>query len=171
MNISTLLAELQTYLDNEFPTIAIAVAGGESRPIPTIEIEDVSVQELSNAKSMNGYSSSVYEDRREVERHNAIPYEARVSFLIRHRGSVEAAQLTDRLKSVLYKLSNRPERMSDSLSRVEVGSTSGMNHQFINPVETSFTQSAMFTSTLVHTDSTYQNIESFDIEVENTDNY
>jgi hypothetical protein len=169
MEVSELLAAIQTHLNDQFPNIPIAVAGGEGRPIPAIEIDDIQLSELSQASSMSGYSSSTYDQNGvEQERKNTTPYSARVNFIITHRGSIEASQLNDRLRAEFEKLKAHPERLSEAISRVEPGSLTGMNHQFVNPTETSFTQSVRFTSALVYSDTSYRNIEDIIIDIENT---
>lgn len=166
MKLSKLIATFQSYVSNNFPETKVAVSGGEEMEIPSIIIEDISVNILDEAMSMNGYFSSTYNaDGEELARNYRRPYEARISMVVTDRGPIESTRLAEEVHQTIRHLANKPHELSNNISRIEVGRLSGMNHQFVNPSESSYTLSLTATSAFVNADEDFSRIDDIEIEL------
>lgn len=161
MELTKLIERIQSHLDSRLEDVAVLVSGSEARPLPAIIIEDVELMPMDG--SMNNYHTSMYDENgNETDRVYRRPYDARASFLIRDDNTVASAELFDDLLYELRRLEDRPSRLSNRVSRVRVGSGGGVSHQFVNPAESEFTQSATFTSALVRADDSWETIENIE---------
>lgn len=167
MEVTELISTVQSHLDSAI-SAPVLVSGSEQRPVPAVLIEDWTVQQLE--ASMTRYETSLYDDQgNEEARVYKVPYDCRVSFMVRDVGEVGASELHDRLRKELFKAASRPHRLSSRISRVELNSGGGVNHQFVNPSESEFNQTATFTSSLLWTDTEWNTIEQFNNNFEITD--
>lgn len=167
MEITELISTLQSHLDSKL-SAPVLVTGSEERPIPAVIIEDWTAQHHS--ASMTRYLESLYDDQgNETARVYRIPYDLRVSMMVRGVGSVEGSELFDKLRKELFKIESTPHLLSNDISQAELNSGGGMNHQFVNPSESEFNQTFTLTSALVYTDSEWDRIEDFTNDFEITD--
>lgn len=165
MKVTDIIDAAQTYLNAELPDTTVLVSGSESRPLPAVLIEDWSVDVMDG--SMNDLIGTKYDSSgnqtAEVYR---IPYEARISLLIRAEGSVAGSRLHDAVRRALLKASARSELVSERISNIEVGSGGGVSHQFINPSEAEYTQTFHVTSAETYENTSPERIEDMNIAVE-----
>jgi len=163
MEVTELISEIQSHLDNNLDP-PVLVSGSDQRPVPGVIIEDWNVDHVD--RSMNRYLTSRYDDSgNETARVYRIPYECRVSFMIRDNDEVSSSRLFDALRRELLKLESHPQRLSDSISRASMDSGGGISHQFVSTTESEFTQAATFATSIVYEDSDYDTIEEFANEV------
>jgi len=164
MEVTELISALQSHLDTQLST-EVLVSGSDQRPVPGVIIEDWNATHMDG--SLNNYLTSVYDDQGdEAARIYRIPYECRVSFMVRGSGELEGSQLHDKLKKELMRLSTRPSMLSNSISSVDLNGGGGISHQFVNPSESEFNQAATFTTSLILEDSDYENIEEVTTELD-----
>ena len=167
MEVTELVNLFQSHL-NQAIDPPVLVAGTDSRPVPAVIIEDWSVEQIN--RSMNGYIGSVYDNNgNEEARFNRIPYECRLSLIIREHGEVASSRLFDAVRRELSKLEMSPARLSDSVSHVEMVGGGGVQHQFVSTTESEFNQSVALHSSLVIEDDSYERIEEIESELEITE--
>jgi hypothetical protein len=167
MELTELISTVQSHLDDNLDP-PVLVAGSDQRPVPGIIIEDWNVEQVD--RSMNRYLTSKYDDNgNETARVYRVPYECRVSFMIRDNDEVSSSRLFDALRRELLKIESNPQRLSDSISRASMQSGGGVSHQFVSTTESEFTQTVTFASSLVYEDSDYDRIEDVIQEVVVTD--
>lgn len=167
MDVTELISTVQSHLDDNLDP-PVLVAGSDQRPVPGVIIEDWNVEHVD--RSMNRYLTSKYDDNGdETARVYRVPYECRVSFMVRDNGEVASSRRFDALRRELLKLESDPQRLSDSISRASMGSGGGVTHQFVSTTEAEFTQSATFATSIVYEDSDYDTIEDVIQEVVITD--
>lgn len=167
MEVTELISTIQTHLDNSM-TPEVLVSGSDERPIPGVLIEDWSVNQLE--ASTTRFITSLYDDQgNETARVYRVPYECRVSFMVREEGEVAGSELHDKLRKELFKLESRPFQLSNVVSSVKLNGGGGIDHQFVNPTESEFQQSATFTTSLVYEDSNFDSIETINTTIEITD--
>jgi len=167
MEPTDLIDDLQSHLDSRMQPEVI-VPGSEQRPVPGVIIEDWSVTHLDG--SMTRYLTSLYDDQgNETARVYRIPYDCRVSIMVRDVGEIGASRLNDSLGKELMRLEARPQRLNDSVSMVEMQGGRGIDHQFVNPSEAEFHQSVTLTTSLVYEDTTFDTIETITSEIEIVD--
>jgi hypothetical protein len=164
MDVTELVAAVQSYLDNQL-VAPVKVASGDDRPSPAVEIEGWDVSHINQANT--NYITSQYDENGvEIARVYRVPYDVRLSFMVRENDPVSGSRLQDNLKQELYVLEDRPHNVDDRLSRVMVEDGGGVSYQFQTPAESEFTQAATFTSSVVYTMDDYDNIEDIEFTVE-----
>lgn len=167
METTDLIDVLQTHLDQTL-NATVLVAGSNDRPTPSAVIEDWSIEQIS--ESMSKYLTSTYDSQgNETARIYRIPYNCRVSIMLRDDGEVKASRLHDSLRKELLKLEAHPRRLNNSVSMVEMNGGGGVDHQFVNPTEAEFSQSVTFTTAMIYEDTDFNTIEEIVEEIEVTD--
>jgi len=166
MEPTELINVLQSHLDTEV-SAPVLVSGSDKRPTPSVYIEDWTVDHLTSSASMNRYLTSLYDDQgNETARVFRIPYECRVSLMVRDVGTVSASTLNDKVHKELFKLESRPSKLDSRVSEVELGNSVGVDHQFLNPSEDEFSLAVNITTSLTYADSDYDTIEAITQEIE-----
>jgi hypothetical protein len=164
MEVTELINVFQTHLDQALD-VPVLVSGTDSRPVPSVILEDWNMSHMN--RSMNGYIGSEYDELGdETARVFRIPYSCRVSLMIREHGEVASSRLFDAVRAELISLEARPQRLSDRISRVEMNSGGGVQHQFVSTTESEFNQTATLYSSLIYEDSDYDNIEEIETELD-----
>lgn len=164
MQVSELIAQLQSHLDQRLADVPVLVAGSESRPVPAVLIENWNATPLEG--SVNDYLTSLYDESGdETARVYRLPYRLRVSFLVRENDTADASRLHDSLAHELFRIETRPERLDDKISQAQLRGGGQLSHQFINPVESELTLAQTYTTSRIYTDEEWDRIESISNDV------
>ena len=159
MESTEIINIFQSHL-NENLAAPVMVSGSDERPVPGVVIEDWNVTKMTG--SMNDYIGSKYDGvGTETARVFRIPYECRISMMVRDHGEVASSRLFDAVREELMKLETRPSRLSDRLSTITMGDGGGVSHQFVSTTESEFSQSVTIGSSLIFEDTDYDTIEEF----------
>lgn len=165
MKTTEVISAVQNLLDIRLDDAQVLVAGAESRPVPSVVIEDWDVSHIQ--QSMTNYLSSLYDEQgKETARVYRIPYKLRVDFMAKHKNTVEGSRLYDDLKHELFRMASTPRILPSGVSQVELNGGGGVSHQFVNPTESEYTQTATFTAAQTYHDSSLSNIENIEFERE-----
>jgi len=133
MHTKDAIKSLYRYLDTRID-IPVQVAGTESRPVPSLTIDDWSVSQRQPHNSRyagSDYTNTGYENARYYHFY----YTLRLDLLVRSDTSADAHQKLENVQRALAPVVETPSRLNEDVSRFYFGNSSGVTHQFNVPSE------------------------------------
>jgi len=165
MEPTDVLKTVQSHL-NSVLSVPVQVNAENNRPVPAVLIEnwDIDDVQLHNTR----YLYSEYSGGEEVARIHHVPFELRISFLLRHDSAFESSSLHDDLRDELLRLETDPTRLSDEVGTVRMDGGGGVSYQYADPTEVEATQAATFYAAQSYRWTDFDTIETIDFDVEIT---
>lgn len=164
MEPTDVIKTVQSHLDSVLSP-PVQVNADNERPVPSVLMDGWDVQDIKQHNTRYLYSE-YNGSGTETARIYHVPYDLRVSFLVRHDSAFETSKLFDSLRDELLKLEVDPGLVSDEVGRVEMSSGSGVNYQYASPTEAEMTQAATFTAAQSYKKTDFETIETIDFDVE-----